>query len=66
MRLELTPHEWEWFKRLAGDSAPVHEAPCDIRSKLVDLQLLEMTRDGRGLRATAHGRDVLRLVRGGR
>lgn len=64
MRVELTPDEWEWFKRLSRKIPPVSEAPADIKRKLLDLQLLELTRQGT-FRPTAQGRDVLRLVRTG-
>jgi hypothetical protein len=61
MPVALTPEEWEWFKRLSRKASPAHEAPADITRKLVQLELLRLTRRG-VLRPTPHGRDVLRLV----
>ena len=61
MPIALTPDEWEWFKRLSRKASPPHDAPAAIESKLVELQLMRLNRHG-GLRPTARGRDVLKLV----
>src|SRR4051812_36181659 len=46
MPVELTPEEWEWFKRLARNTAHFSDAPVDVRTKLLELHLFGRTRGG--------------------